>query len=56
MFKFKENDSHVKWLIFNAFIYGLMIVATTVYVYARLDYVRSGAQNKEQTAVSNNQM
>lgn len=39
--QFREANSHTKYFIFNWFLYGFMIIASTVYVYARLNYVRS---------------
>lgn len=31
----------VFWFVFNWFIYLLVLIVTTVYSYARLDYVRT---------------
>lgn len=38
---FSKASSRTKWFIFNWAIYGVAIVVTTIYCYARLDYVRS---------------
>ncbi len=37
--QFKDADKKTKWFIFNWFIYGAMLVGTTLYCYARLQYV-----------------
>ena len=39
--QFREAFPHAKFLFLNWALYGFMIIASTVYVYARLDYVRS---------------
>lgn len=37
--QFSAADAKTKWFIFNWFIYGLMLVATTLYCYARLQVI-----------------
>lgn len=49
MNQIQNMDSRIKWFLFNAVLYGLLMLATTVYVYARLDYVRTGVQNEKTT-------
>jgi hypothetical protein len=39
--KFRNASGQTKFFVFNWVIYGIALVATTVYCYARLDYVRS---------------
>lgn len=39
--QFRQALPLAKSLFFNWALYGLMIIASTIYVYARLDYVRS---------------
>lgn len=39
--QFKNANSETKWFILNWAVYGLAIIITTVYCYARLDFVRS---------------
>lgn len=38
--QFKEADPKTKSFIFNWFIYGLVLVLTTVYCYSRINYAR----------------
>lgn len=38
---FNESSYQIKMFAFIAVIFGLSIVVTTIYCYARLDYVRS---------------
>jgi|GEM_PF-3198861 len=38
---FYKSSRETKWFVLNWFIYGLAIVATSIYCYARLDFVRS---------------
>ena len=35
-------ESHTKYFLFNWILYAVLMIATTFYVYARMDYVRSG--------------
>ena len=42
--QYKEANSQTKYFILNWILYGLMLIASTIYVYIRLDYVRSGHQ------------
>jgi len=39
--QFKEANPHTKYFIFNWALYGVLLIVTTLYVYARLNYVRS---------------
>lgn len=39
--KFHESSRQTKYFILTWLIFGLCIVVSTVYCYARLDYVRS---------------
>ncbi len=41
--KFRKGEFKTFNFYFNVFIYGAAIVLSTLYVYARLDYVRSYA-------------
>ena len=43
----RESDFKIKNFYFNIFIYFVAMIASTIYVYARLDYVRSYALPKE---------
>lgn len=45
----KNASTQTKWFVFNCFIYGLIIVASTIYCYARLDSVRSGSATPPST-------
>jgi hypothetical protein len=38
---FKEASAQTQFYYLNWIIYGLVIIMTTVYCYARLDFVRS---------------
>lgn len=53
MFRFidmvKKADSKTRWFYFQLVIYMVTIVVTTVYVYARLNFDRSGLQPTKQT-------
>lgn len=49
--QFKEADSHTRYFIFNWALYGFMIIVSTIYVYARLNYVRSTPPQNEQQQV-----
>ena len=40
-------DPRNQWFWFNTLIYGFLIIVTTLYVYARLDYVRSYDQKTQ---------
>lgn len=40
--KFKSANPQTQGFIFNAFVYGFVIIAALIYCYARLDFVRSG--------------
>lgn len=39
--QYRGAKPQTKYFILNWFVYGLVIILTTVYCYARLDYVRS---------------
>lgn len=39
--QYNEASPQIKYLILNWLVYGLVIIITTVYCYARLDFVRS---------------
>lgn len=39
--EYNESTPQTKYFILNWIIYGLAIIITTVYCYARLDFVRS---------------
>lgn len=39
--EYYEASSQTKYFIWNWIIYGIAIIASTVYCYGRLDYVRS---------------
>jgi len=39
--EYGESRTQTKYFVLNALIYGLAILVTTVYCYARLDFVRS---------------
>lgn len=45
--RFWATDANTKNFILNWILYGLMIIASTIYVYARLDYVRSAPKAKQ---------
>lgn len=42
---------HTRWFIFNWVIYFILLIFTTVYCYARIDFVRTQPlqENVEQT-------
>lgn len=50
MFKYlaalKTADAKTRWFFFQVFIYAVLIIFTTIFAYARLDYVRSYDVNK----------
>lgn len=48
---FKEANPKTKAFVFNWAIYVIALVASTIYCYARLDYVRTG---KPQVQVEKN--
>jgi len=39
--KYNKSTSQTKYFTLNAIVYGLAILITSVYCYARLDFVRS---------------
>jgi len=39
--RYNEASSQTKYFILNWLVYGLAIIITTVYCFARLNYVRS---------------
>lgn len=43
----RNTDNKTRWFYFQWFMYMLVIVLSTVYVYARLDFVRSGPSKTE---------
>lgn len=43
---FKNADKGTKAFVFNCFVYGFIIVASTIYCYSRLDFVRTGTQTQ----------
>lgn len=47
--QFRDADPHTRYFIINWALYGILIVASTVYVYARLDYVRSTPPKHKKT-------
>lgn len=44
---FKEADRKTQYFALNWLLYTLAIVVTTLYCYARLDFVRSGMPLKK---------
>lgn len=44
----KNAETGTKWFVFNCIVYGAIIVASTVYCYSRLDYVRTGTKTQTQ--------
>ncbi len=46
---FYNASTQTKLFIFNYALYMFLIVVTTVYVYARLDFVRSGPKPSQET-------
>jgi len=50
---FRNASPQTKFFIFNWVVYGFMIVATMIYCYARLDYVRSYKMTKSESSSSN---
>ena len=48
----KEMDPKTKWFYINLFLYAAVIILPIIYIYARLDYVRSYPTEKKQTYVS----
>jgi hypothetical protein len=40
--KYREASSQTKYFILNWILYGILIIASTLYCYGRLDYVRTG--------------
>lgn len=53
--QYNQATSQTKYFVLNWLIYGLAILITTIYCYARLDFVRSYktplAHDLEQTAL-----
>lgn len=43
---FKNANSKTKSFVLNCIIYSLVIIVTSIYCYARLDFVRSYDKNK----------
>lgn len=52
--EFYAADYQTKMFMLTHFIYGLVILATTLYCYGRLDYVRS-YRTAEKAAVQESQ-
>lgn len=41
--RYRSASRETKYFVLNVVAYGLLLVFTTIYCYARLDYVRSYA-------------
>lgn len=39
--KIRSINPHTRWFIFQWVVYFILMLVTTVYCYARLDYVRT---------------
>lgn len=39
--QFIHSSRETKWFFLNWFVYGFLIIVSTLYCYMRLDYVRS---------------
>lgn len=53
LLQFTNASSKTKWFIFNWAIYAIVMIVTTLYCYARLNYVRSYTlSSQEQSQVS----
>jgi hypothetical protein len=50
--QFVYSGRETKWYFLNHFVYGLLIILSTIYCYLRLDYVRSYKTN-DKVQVSN---
>lgn len=46
-----QATGQTKLFVINWAIYMLLIIVTTIYVYARLDFVRSGPHNTSDTKI-----
>lgn len=46
--QFFTASSKTKWFIFNLLFYTIFLIATTIYCYGRLDFVRSGPTHTQQ--------
>ncbi|QLH37493.1 MAG: hypothetical protein HWD61_03320 [Parachlamydiaceae bacterium] len=46
--QYREANPHTKYFILNWALYGLLIIASTLYVYGRLNYVRSTPSSEQQ--------
>ncbi len=44
----KNSSNKTKWFYFQYVIYFLLMIATTIWAYARLDFVRSYEEKEEQ--------
>lgn len=44
--QFIEAKRETKWFILNWVVYMILLIVTTLYCYARLDYVRSYRANE----------
>jgi hypothetical protein len=40
------TEPHTRYFLLNWILYGILTIGTFFYVYARLDYVRSGPKTK----------
>lgn len=51
-----EASPQTKYFVLNWLVYGIVIIATTIYCYARLDFVRSNKSaqsDKQQHSIDN---
>lgn len=48
--QFKNSSRETKWYILNWVLYGFLMIATTIYCYARLDFVRSYKTSTESSS------
>lgn len=50
--RYNNANRQIKFFILNWLVYGLALIITTVYCYARLDFVRSYAKPADEKAVA----
>lgn len=50
--QWRKASGETKFFLFNWIIYSLLILATAIYSYARLDLVRSGPMSPKESRAS----
>lgn len=52
--QYREANSHTKYFIINWALYGILIIASTIYIYVQLAYVKSSSTPDPQQVIETN--